>query len=117
MEQRATANHASELSNGILLIPDSLREFSGARAIMTSGRVGIYHKLLERDAFGTEFFSNTPCLAYVMRGREAFFDAEGEETTVRPDDTLLVPRHHHIMSEFQTKPARWRPTCSSSATQ
>ena len=86
----------------ILLIPEGLHAFDGARAIMTSGRAGIFHKLLEQDAFGTEFFSNAPCLAYVVRGRETFFDADGDETTVAPGDTLLVPRHHHMVSEFSS---------------
>ncbi|MEL7213410.1 MAG: AraC family transcriptional regulator [Pseudomonadota bacterium] len=55
---------------------------------------------MRQTAFGTEFFSNAPCLAYVIRGTETFFDADGEETTVQPGDTLLVPRHHHMISDF-----------------
>lgn len=86
----------------ILLIPEGLHQFAGARAVMTSGRAGIFHKLLNQNSFGTEFLSNTPCLAYVLRGCETFFDAEGEETTVRPGDTLLVPRHHHMISDFSS---------------
>lgn len=84
----------------ILLIPEGLHHFAGARAVMTSGRAGIFHKLLDQTAFGTEFFSNAPCLAYVLQGSETFLDADGEETTVRPGDTLLVPRHHHMISDF-----------------
>lgn len=90
-------------SNGeILLIPEGLHKFAGARTVMTSGRAGIFHKLLHQNAFGTEFFSNAPCLAYVLRGSETFFDADGEETTVYPGDTLLVPRHHHMISDFSS---------------
>lgn len=92
----------STSKSNILLIPDGLHSFAGARAIMTCGRAGIFHKRLNQDAFGTEFFSNTPCLAYVIRGRETFFDADAEETTVTPGDTLLVPRHHHMVSEFSS---------------
>ncbi|UTS81871.1 AraC family transcriptional regulator [Phaeobacter piscinae] len=87
----------------ILLIPEGLHDFAGAEVIMTSGRAGIFHKLLYQDAFGTEFLSNAPCLAYVLRGRETFVDADGEETTVVTGDTLLVPRHHHMVSEFSSE--------------
>ncbi|WP_102855885.1 helix-turn-helix transcriptional regulator [Phaeobacter inhibens] len=87
----------------ILLLPEGLHSFAGAEAIMTNGQAGIFHKLLYQDAFGTEFFSNVPCLAYVLRGRETFFDADGEETAVAPGDTLLVPRHHHMVSEFSSE--------------
>ncbi|MFU1682112.1 hypothetical protein ACM258_05490 [Phaeobacter piscinae] len=87
----------------ILLIPEGLHDFAGAEVIMTSGRAGIFHKLLYQDAFGTEFLSNAPCLAYVLRGRETFVDADGDETTVVTGDTLLVPRHHHMVSEFSSE--------------
>ncbi|AUR05908.1 transcriptional regulator, AraC family (plasmid) [Phaeobacter inhibens] len=89
-------------NSDILLIPEGLQQFAGARAVMTSGRAGIFHKLLDQNAFGTEFFSNAPCLAYVLQGRETFFDADGAETTVQPGDTLLVPRHHHMISDFSS---------------
>ena len=86
----------------ILLIPEGLYQFTGARDIMTYGQAGIFHKRLNQSAFGTEFFSNAPCLAYVMRGRETFHDADGTETVVTAGDTLLVPRHHHMVSDFSS---------------
>lgn len=102
MSNDKTRSACAGSANAILLIPEGLRDFDGAQAVMTSGRAGIFHKLLNQDAFGTEFFSNAPCLAYVVRGQETFFDAEGDETTVTAGDTLLVPRHHHMVSEFSS---------------
>lgn len=92
-----------ESENGILLIPEGLRVFAGAKAVMTAGQAGIFHKLLDKDAFGTEFFTNAPCLAYVLRGQETFFDADGAKTVVASGDTLLLPRHHHMVSDFRAE--------------
>ena len=86
----------------VLLIPDGLHQFAGAREVMSYGQAGIFHKLLRQSAFGTEFFSNAPCLAYVIRGRETFHDADGTETIVTAGDTLLVPCHHHMISDFSS---------------
>lgn len=96
----AQLNSIATSNSDVLLIPEGLYQFAGAQTVMASGRAGIFHKLLHQNAFGTEFFSNAPCLAYVLRGQETFFDPDGEETTVKPGDTLLVPRHHHMISDF-----------------
>lgn len=87
--------------DNILLLPDGLHEFAAARAVMVNGASGVFHKLIRDDMRGIEFFTNAPCLAYVVQGRERFHDPEGAETVVTAGDMLLMPRHMHMVSDFR----------------
>lgn len=89
--------------DNVLLIPDSLHQFSDARTIMSHGHAGVFYKFIRQDMFGIEFFTNAPCLAYVAKGREVFYDANGTETIVAAGDMLLMPRHHHMVSDFSNE--------------
>lgn len=83
-----------------LLIPEDLHGFADARPIMSHGLAGIFHKLIRTDMTGVEFFTNAPCLAYIRRGRETFYDADGREIVVGPGDMLFLPRQQHMVSDF-----------------
>lgn len=83
-----------------LLIPDGLFDFAEAQPIMAQRGASIFRKIIRQDMLGVEFFTNAPCLAYVVRGRETFYDFDGTETCVNAGDMLMLPRHHHMISDF-----------------
>ncbi len=87
----------------LLLIPEGLHDFKDAAPIMNHGTAGIFHKLVHEDTMYVEFFTNAPCIVYVTRGRENFFDPDGTEIITGPGDILLIPRHHHMVSNFANK--------------
>jgi len=87
-------------TDNILLIPEGLSEFKGAEPVMAQNGTSIFRKFIQQEALGVEFFTNAPCLVYVAQGQETFYDFEGQETCVRSGDMLMIPRHHHMISDF-----------------
>jgi AraC-like DNA-binding protein len=83
-----------------LLIPEGLSDFDDAQPVMAQRGASIFRKFIRQDMLGVEFFVNAPCLAYVVRGQETFYDFEGHETRVHAGDMLMIPRHHHMISDF-----------------
>lgn len=83
-----------------LLIPEGLFDFQDATPVMSKRGAGIFRKFIQTDMIGVEFLTNAPCLAYVVRGQETFYDFEGGEICVNVGDMLLIPRHHHMISDF-----------------
>ncbi len=96
--ERKTIPSYSE--NNVLLIPDGLFDFEDAQTVMAQRGAGIFRKFIQKDMLGVEFFTNAPCLAYVARGQETFYDFDGNETRVGMGDMLMMPRHHHMISDF-----------------
>lgn len=86
--------------DNVLLIPDGMFEFSDAHPVMSHGRAGIFRKYIRQDLTGVEFYTNAPCLAYVQAGRELFHTPDGDEITVAAGDMLMIPRNHHMVSDF-----------------
>ncbi len=100
MPEQAKKTIAAYCQDNILLIPDGLVNFADAQPVMNQKGASIFRKLIQRDMFGVEFFTNAPCLAYVVRGQETFYDFDGEETRVNVGEMLMIPRHHHMVSDF-----------------
>ena len=100
---RTILEHSRE---NILLIPDGLPAFEDAFPIMThraqgaSTEASIYRKLIRASMMGVEFLTSAPCLAYVLRGRETFYDHDGGEIVVSAGEMLLMPRQLHMVSDF-----------------
>ncbi|HAT86984.1 helix-turn-helix domain-containing protein [Cohaesibacter gelatinilyticus] len=86
----------------VLLVPDGLFGLADATPLMAHRNSGIFHKLISREMTGIEFFTNMPCLAYVVRGVETFYSADDEEFIIHAGDTLLLPRHHYMISDFHS---------------
>lgn len=91
-------NHCHD---NVLIIPDGLRGFAEARSLLQWEEAAIFHKKIARPMRGIEFFTNAPCLAYVVKGFETFTTAGGTELVVRAGDMLLMPRHHYMLSDFE----------------
>ncbi|MEM1078845.1 MAG: AraC family transcriptional regulator [Pseudomonadota bacterium] len=101
LPNRPLATLERHARDNTLLIPEDLHGFSDARPIMSHGAAGVFHKIIRQDMEGVEFFTNAPCLAYVQRGRETFYDADGHETVVGPGDMLFLPGQQHMVSDFR----------------
>lgn len=101
LKDRPVETLERHVRDNTLLIPEDLHGFADARAIMTHGRSGIFHKHIRNDMEDVAFFTNAPCLVYVARGRETFTDADGVETIVGPGDMLFLPCHQHMLSDFR----------------
>ena len=100
MLQRAGQEIATYTENNTLLIPEGLFDFDDAQPVMTQRGASIFRKFIQKDMLGVEFFTNAPCLAYVVQGQETFYDFEGQETRIRAGDMLMIPSQHHMLSDF-----------------
>jgi AraC-like DNA-binding protein len=84
----------------VLLIPESLHQMTDARAILSHQRAGIFHKYIQQDMVGIEFFTNSACLAYVVQGIETFHGPDGEAFRLSAGEMLLMPRNTYMVSDF-----------------
>jgi AraC-like DNA-binding protein len=83
-----------------LLIPESLHDMADARLIMSDGKASIFHKLIRQDMRYIEFFTNTPCLAFVISGCESFSSSEPEDFILSDGEMLFMGRNLHMISDF-----------------
>lgn len=83
-----------------LLIPDSLPGMRDARSVMQAGAASIYYKCIPESMTAVEFYTNRPCLAYVIAGEETFYDFDGAETLVRPGELFFMPGNLFMVSDF-----------------
>lgn len=84
----------------VLLIPESLHQMTDARALLCHERAGVFHKYIQQDMVGIEFFTNSACLAYVVQGIETFHDPDGEAIRLSAGEMLLMPRNAYMVSDF-----------------
>ncbi|QUS55692.1 helix-turn-helix transcriptional regulator [Pseudovibrio brasiliensis] len=91
---------AEYCSANTLLIPESLHDMADARLIMSDGKASVFHKLIRDDMRDIEFFTSTPCLAFVISGRESFSSAEHEEFVLNDGEMLFMGRDLHMISDF-----------------
>ncbi|WP_254695692.1 helix-turn-helix domain-containing protein [Leisingera sp. NJS204] len=100
MLQRANQTIAAHCADNTLLIPNGLFDFEDAQPVIAQRGASIFRKFIRKDMLGVEFFTNAACLAYVVRGQETFYDFDGGATCVSAGDMLMIPRHHHMISDF-----------------
>ncbi|WP_422378364.1 helix-turn-helix transcriptional regulator [Roseibium sp.] len=94
---------SARLSDGVercLVIPEGLAGFQDADPVLVQGSAAIYHKLIKAEAIGVEFICSTPCLCFVMKGRETFLAPDGAEHVVEAGNMILLPRHTYLVSDF-----------------
>lgn len=90
----------SYCNDNILLLPASFYEMDDATTIMTDGNAAIFHKLIHQDMRDVEFFTNMPCLAFVVRGQEAFSTADHDEVLLNSGEMLFMSRELYMISDF-----------------
>lgn len=90
-------------SDNTLLIPESLFQMADATPVMAHGNAAIFHKLIRKDMRDIEFFTNAPCLAFVLRGRETFSSPDHEEFVLLDGEMLFMPRELYMVSDFTSQ--------------
>lgn len=90
----------ADFDDKTLVIPEGLRDFSDAQVIMEYGQKAIYHKHITTGAFKAEFYTNAPCLCFVIEGKETFITSSGEEITVCAGEMIMLPRNVFMVSNF-----------------
>ena len=83
-----------------LLIPKSLYQMADARPIMTDNDAAIFYKHIKQDMLDIEFYTSTPCLAFVIKGEETFTSFDHEVFHLREREMLLMPRNLYMLSDF-----------------
>ncbi|WP_310619467.1 helix-turn-helix domain-containing protein [Flexibacterium corallicola] len=83
-----------------LLIPESLYKMEEAQLIMAHGCAAIFHKLIHKDMRDIEFYTNAPCLAFVLSGCETFTSADHEDFLIEQEEMLFMGQGQHMVSDF-----------------
>lgn len=90
-------------ADNTLLIPEHLNSFSDTHLFMTDRTSNIFYKSLERDLNGLEFYTNQPCLGYVVGGQESFTSFNNKEFIVRETEMIIIPKNLYLVSNFRSK--------------
>ncbi|WP_420548381.1 helix-turn-helix domain-containing protein [Curvivirga sp.] len=72
-----------------------------ARCVMAHGDAAIFYKNIPQSMLGIEFFTNTPCLAYVLSGKETFSSFEEDEIILENGQLLFMPKNSFMVSDFE----------------
>lgn len=83
-----------------LLIPQSLYSMTDAHLIMAHQEAAIFYKHIQQDMTGIEFLTNTPCLAFVLRGTETFTSFDDQQITLEQHEMLFMPKNIYLVSDF-----------------
>ncbi len=84
----------------VLLIPESLFQMDDATCIMAYDDAAIFYKNVPRSMVDIEFFTNAPCLAYIMSGKETFSSFATDEIILQEEQLLFMPMNSFMVSDF-----------------
>lgn len=85
----------------LIVIPDAMRAFSFCREILTSRHGRLMHKVLHADLRALEFVCSEVCICYLLKGRERFFDMEGNCTEISAGELVVIPPNMRLQSDFR----------------
>ncbi|RED48515.1 helix-turn-helix domain-containing protein [Aestuariispira insulae] len=83
-----------------LLIPECLHDMVDAHCVMGHGEASIFYKNIPQNMTDVEFFTNAPCLAFVLSGEETFASYERDEIVLRKGQMLFMPKNSYMISDF-----------------
>ena len=86
-----------------LLIPQSLFGMEDAQLVMAHHDAAIFYKRIQRDMTDIEFFTNTPCLAFILRGTETFTSFDDQHIKLNQHEMLFMPKNIFLVSDFVSK--------------
>ena len=87
-------------ADNTLLIPESLFGMADARPVMAHEGAAIFHKRIVTDMKDVEFYTNAPCLAFVMNGEESFTAFDHTRIKLLPGELLFMSRNLYMLSDF-----------------
>lgn len=75
--------------------------FADAHLFMTDQYSSIFYKNLKHDLCGIEFYTNQPCLTYIVDGQETFTSFDNNDVQISETEMLLMPRNMYLVSDFR----------------
>lgn len=87
-------------TDNTLLIPESLFAMADASPVMAHEGGAIFHKRILSDLKGVEFYTNAPCLAFVLNGEESFTAFDHSQIRLRRGDMLFMAKNLYMVSDF-----------------
>ena len=86
-----------------LLIPQSLFGMSDAHLLMAHHDAAIFYKQIHQDLTNIEFFTNAPCLIFILRGTETFTSFDDQHVKLAQYEMLFMPKNIFLVSGFVEK--------------
>ena len=83
-----------------LLIPESLYDMDDAYCVMAHKDASIFYKNIPQSMVDIDFFTNAPCLAFVLSGKETFASFADDEILVEAGQMLFMPKNSYMISDF-----------------
>ena len=87
-------------ASNILIIPDALRHLKDISLVHEYKNSALFYKDLEHDLVDVEFYTNTPCIIYILKGRESLTTADNVTHTLSAGDIAFLPRGINLHSDF-----------------
>lgn len=87
-------------ASNILIIPDSLGNLKDITRAHEYKNSALFYKDLEHDLVDVEFYTNTPCIIYILNGRESLTTADNVTHTLSAGDIAFLPRGINLHSDF-----------------
>lgn len=89
--------------SNILVIPQALFAMKDVRVIKHWRNSAIFYKNLEQDLVDIEFYTNTPCFIYVLKGMEVLSNRKNETIVLGPETSIFLPQGSKLQSDFVRK--------------
>jgi AraC-like DNA-binding protein len=86
--------------NRTLLIPQSLHDMADAFPVMSHNEAAIFFKCIEQNVINIEFYTNMPCLAFVLSGEETFTVFDHQQIRLTNSEMLFMPKNMYLISDF-----------------
>lgn len=84
----------------VLVLPKALFAMSDVQVLMHSNNAAICYKQLEQNLVDVEFYSQVPCLVYIVSGEETITCSGNQQFQFGEGDLFLLPRGEHLHSDF-----------------
>lgn len=95
------SNIPDYIKSNTLLLPQSLYKMEDAHVVMDHGDAAIFYKNINSNLLDIEFYTNAPCLAFVLKGVETFTSYNHDHFTLNEEEMILMPKDQFMISDFK----------------
>ena len=92
--------------DNILLVPESLYSMSDVRVLFEGESGVIFYKDLQQELIDIEFFTNYPCLVYLLHGKETITTADNQQFKLGPGDLIFFAKGLNLYSDYLAEDGR-----------
>lgn len=86
--------------SNVLVIPQALFAMKDVKVLKQHHNSAVFYKSLDQDLTDVEFYTNTPCLIYIVSGLETITNSRHEVITLNAGSAIFLPQGATLNSDF-----------------